>query len=347
MTRIFGWQEDTSGCGHYRIQVPLKALASRGFDATYGRVLPLDVLHDSTADVIVAQRLADPGSTRTWQHLAEHSDSMLVLDLDDDMWNIEAHNEPAFSVYNQQALRDLERNIAAAHLVTVSTATLAEVASKFNSNVAVVPNCVDSWMLDHQPPVTNDLLTVGWAGGYSHLKDWDECAPAVKRFVDRNPDVELHTIGAYFTARPNRARHSNWLPGVEDYLRYIDFDIGLAPLRPGVFNRSKSDLRVRELGALGIPVIASDFGPYADTVAHGETGWLVKYPHDWTTALRALADPDTRAAMSIAARQVARGWTIDHNLHHWLDAYNLNHHGNNHDRAEDSPDAHVAAHLLQ
>ena len=47
------------------------------------------------------------------------------------------------------------------------------------------------------------------------------------------------------------------------------------------FTRCKSDLKVLDYSALGIPGIYSRVTPYAATVNHGETGWLADNTTDF------------------------------------------------------------------
>jgi glycosyltransferase involved in cell wall biosynthesis len=112
-------------------------------------------------------------------------------------------------------------------------------------------------------------------------------------------------------------RHTQWIESVPDLYKAIDFHIGLAPLRPHVFNQSKSHIKALEYAALGIPCIASDTGPYPDFIRHGETGFLVKQPHEWAKYLRELLDPALRADMSAKARSLASEHTIENNVHLW------------------------------
>ncbi len=83
---------------------------------------------------------------------------------------------------------------------------------------------------------------------------------------------------------------------------FLAADLAIAPsTRAESFGRG-----VVEAAAMGRPVLASRLGALAETVVHGQTGWLVA-PGDadaWTRAIGvALAtEADTRAAMGAAAR---------------------------------------------
>jgi glycosyltransferase involved in cell wall biosynthesis len=69
-------------------------------------------------------------------------------------------------------------------------------------------------------------------------------------------------------------------------------------------------------------VVASDFGPYAESVIHGETGFLVKRPHEWGRYLGMLAeDVALREQMSINAKLWATNRTVQGNAGQWELAY--------------------------
>lgn len=78
------------------------------------------------------------------------------------------------------------------------------------------------------------------------------------------------------------------------------FDIGIAPLAKNRFNECKSDLKLIEYGAWGLPYVASDVSPYRgyheDT--GGQFGFVCKTSDQWEQALRCLIEePDVRRHM--------------------------------------------------
>lgn len=321
MVRIFFWAADSSGCAYYRCELSAAQLAKRGHEVLVNTVMPPEWLN--SADIIVGQRVCQPGVTARWQRLAKEGRVKLVYEIDDDLLDIDHWNGPAHSFFGQPEIRaNVIRNIEAADLVTVSTAQLAEVVSEYNRNVAVLPNCIPEALLTTQRPVA-EQTTIGWSGGASHKLDLAELGSALTQFIRRYPEVGLHIIGDAKAASQltkginERARFTPWVESVPDFHAVIDFDITLAPLRPSKFNRSKSHIRPLEAAALGIPVVASDFGPYAEFVRHGETGLLVKRPHEWSKYLRQLLDSSTRLEMGANARKLAQYHTIEHNIELW------------------------------
>jgi glycosyltransferase involved in cell wall biosynthesis len=321
--KIFGWACDTNGCGQYRIGLPMWGLSAAGHDARAFLDLNVDLPGD--LDVLVAQRLSSPEDTDLWLALAERGDRTyrMVFEIDDDLWNLHPTNVSATSWFTSEALARMDACIAAADAVTATTEQLAERVRSRNPNVHVIPNCIDAALLTRQRRRA-ERVTVGWAGGSSHGVDFGAVQSELKSFLRRNPEVDTHFIGANFgdlVGRPE-TRHTGWTQNLVEYLSNIDFDIGIAPLAYHVFNKSKSDLKVLEYAAVGIPVVATDFGPYSDSVQHGVTGFLVKRPHEWARYLRDLVNDEAmRAEMGDNARRWAATRTIQANIWRWEAAY--------------------------
>jgi len=119
-------------------------------------------------------------------------------------------------------------------------------------------------------------------------------------------------------------------PDIRKYYSLVRtaFDIGLAPLARTRFNASKSDLRLLELAALGIPWVATDFGPYADGAeglgCEDRGGLTVSKPRGWWTHLAALAASDSyRISLRTAGRKWAATRTVDKVLPLWEKALGL------------------------
>jgi glycosyltransferase involved in cell wall biosynthesis len=309
-----------SGCGFYRIVLPLRALKANGWDARWQAGTPPP---DSAAyRLIVGERLDRAEAQGHWRRLrARHR---LVYEVDDDVFHVDPTNYMAWRVYGQPGVQDAVSHMAAtSDLVTVTTEPLAQVMREHNPNVAVLPNCIPGWLCDHPRPRAGKL-TVGWTGGASHTLDVAMIAEPVREFMRTHRDWQLHIVGTDFrpTLHMLTARFTRWEPDPEDYYRRLDFDIGLCPLTGSVFDAGKSAVKAMELGALGIPVIASDVEAYRGYVVDGVTGFLVSTPKQWRARLRELAaDEALRESMGAKARELARQHTIEGNWQRWADAY--------------------------
>lgn len=325
--KIFGWLADRSGCGYYRLMLPGAELVKAGHDVMLDGVLP-PAAKRGECDVIVGQRTCNEGASHTWQKLARAGHTKLVFETDDLLSDVDPSNRPAHRFYDAETVRRYHDNMAVADVITVTTDRLAEHAREINRTAAihVLPNQIPEWLLEHERPVTNDLMTIGWRGGLSHGRDFGELARPLRQFLQHprfRHSAELHAMGAPYhervATRHGRTRWTGWYESVSDFLRAVDFDMAVIPLRPSIFNDAKSDLAVVEMSALGIPVIASDTGPYASTSA---PILRVSTPKQWAEELRSLAEDERyRRILGKEAREWAAGRTIEAHAWRWEEAY--------------------------
>lgn len=335
--KIFAAHDGGSGCAWYRMTMPLQELARHpGFEVTFADAGDSNGPHTVTArhlegyDIIVGQRLSKHDGLQVWRG-ARTPFSRLVYETDDDVWTINPENWQAYTHFRDETIRDaITHGAQVADLITVSTPHLAQVMTGHtgNANVAVLPNCVPSWVTQG-PRAARARPAIGWQGGASHGVDVGIIVQPVRRFLKRFPAWDLRLCGTDY--RPTfrlpkaRADFSTWVRVNDDprgYYATMDFDIGLAPLADNDFNRSKSMIKCLEYNALGIPVIASDVEPYRDYITDGVNGFLIRYEHDWLKRMSELAtDAGLREKMSASAREVARAHTIEGSWSSWASAY--------------------------
>jgi glycosyltransferase involved in cell wall biosynthesis len=278
-------------------------------------------------DVIVAQRTCLPGPSQIWQDLARAGHHKLVFEIDDDLWNIDPSNRQAFWFYGQPHQQRMIDNIIVSDLVTVTTEPLADLVSAWNPNVAVLPNMIPSSLLDTPTPVVGERVTIGYGASPSHVRDFGEIARPLKRVLQRFGDsCEFHCMGSDFTDRcrslRGRTRFSSWHDTVSGYLAAVDFNIGIAPLRQSVFNDSKSEIKLLELAALGIPALVSDTGPYRRAYRDGVPCRVFGEGREFeSTLIELLQSPADRAQLGKEAREWASTRCIEQHGHLWAEAY--------------------------
>lgn len=320
---VYGIIADRSGCGQIRMMSPLTALRGAGYRTGWSDRIYSD--QALPAKALIGQRMCQPGITGRWQQLARKSNRpKLIFETDDDLFNIDWKSGDAHQWFSKDEVQaNLTANMAAADVVTVSTEPLAEAVAKINPNVHVLPNYLPAWMLDHERPRQEGKVVLGWGGSFTHGADWDECGQQIRRFLDRAPsNVEFHGMGNDYARLSKfpaaRCRFTPWVKDVPTFWRSIDYDVAVIPLIPSIFNRSKSHIKFLECALLGIPVVASDAGPYSSAIEHGKTGFLVRRPHEWARYLNDLVnDPAMRAEIGSNAKAWARDHTIEGNAWRW------------------------------
>lgn len=326
---VGGWLAGRDGVGYYRIKLPFDELARRGHAVEYRGLLPWRAGRRPPHHVLVGQRISNPGPSMRW--LAAAGQVRRIFEIDDDLLNIDPASRAARGFYNDAFLRArLLANMRGADALTVSTDYLARVIAReyeVTAPIHVLPNCLDPAVFDLPPVDQSGPCVLGWAGSDTHRGDFEHVRRPLRRFFTRHPNASMTFMGTDYRhlAGGPAGGFTPWAPVWDDpvgYMKQLDWQVGIAPLAPTQFNRSKSALKALEYAARGIVVVASDVEPYRAFVRHGETGFLVSQDHQWGHYLEVLADdPNARARMSAAARDLAREWTIDKHIEKWEAAY--------------------------
>ena len=316
------------GSSYYRIWLPFKHLDEQSHHITGvlppgGKIPgPQDI---QGLDVLTFQRPAGKEGARMLERLVGQG-TALVYEVDDDMLNVDSSGLPHLA--DDRSREAVRRCLRLCDMVTASNEYLADTVRPFNDNIRILPNHVKAGLLD-QPKARKpnpELVTIGWAGGTSHLVDMVEIAEVLRDTLYVHGRTETHFIGFDFSPLlgdlRGRARWTRWEQDVGAYYKHIDFDICIAPSADVPFNRSKTWLRALEMGAMGVPVVAANRLPYSDYVVDGKTGFLVNSLEEWRARLTDLIhDPEMRAEMGAAGKEQAAGWTIEEGWRLWEQAY--------------------------
>jgi glycosyltransferase involved in cell wall biosynthesis len=322
--RIFGWSNAQGGVHHYRIREPLRGLALRGHETRSLPAAMLDVFEQY--DVVLVRGLHHPRNSMLWRYAAESGKHALrVYDLDDDIWAWNPGSEEDRYWTNERRL-NVELNIQCADLVTTPTTAMADVLSALNPRVAVLPNTIPKQLLQWLPP-KRDRFVIGWQGAQQHVKDLELIYNPILRFMLRYPDVEFHLWGPgkimdFPDALAERIFCYAWTNRVWDHYTRLSMDVGLAPLdKRDRFNETKSDIKLREYAALGIPYIASRCEAYTST-ATSTRGLVANGESEWEAALVELyRNASLRQWIAEQGRVRARLWTTEENGKEWEQAY--------------------------
>jgi glycosyltransferase involved in cell wall biosynthesis len=230
-------------------------------------------------------------------------------------------------------LARIERSLIEADGLVVHTARMAEEVQRFNRSIRVIPQALPP--LDELPkprPITGPRIRIGWVGTQSHQGDLEMIGPAVRQLLARYPDVTFVLAGPDFPpwavaarSSPQIELHPGWvpLPAYYRWLASLALDVFMTPLVDIPYNTVKPCLKPLEAAGLGIPVIASRVGSYADDLEHEDTALLVANTTEaWLGALtRVVADADLRAHLSVRGRAWAATRTIEQTGPLWADLW--------------------------
>lgn len=343
--RILWLISDRMGCGTYRALVPALTLQdSKVADSEF-------LLHDECkrhrhdsfddAGVVVFQRAV--GDTFVeWIKACRKLGIRTVFEMDDDLFHVAKHS-PAGAHWNQKSIqRQLRAELDLVDHVICSTRPLQEMVQqemgwKSPSKMTVCHNHLHRaiWgneILNSVMPYPNQKIVIGWQGSTTHDVDFKEALPALRRVLDEHPHTVLRLFGSLPLSMQGviPEERFQWAKGVpfERYpttLRFVNFDIGIAPVTNSNFNRGKSNLKWLEYSALGIPCVASKVYPYARSIEHGVTGYLATTADEWYAALTPLVeDAELRQRIGAQARQhVWQQWGAAAHAPFWTEALAL------------------------
>ncbi len=315
---------DWQGCGHYRILHPFRAMA--GELRLEGGLKHGDFHFTDAAriqpDVIVLQGAwLNEGILTQIRRYREITGAKVVLEFDDYLPNI-----PTRSIYRkklpQGVIKNMRRAIEQVDWLVVSTPVLAQEYADYHGDIRVALNGLpaDPWRGLSSRRRAGRKMRVGWAGGISHTGDLAEIRSVVQDLQD---EVEWVFMGM----KPDGVQ-CEYHPGVTidrypEELAGLNLDLAVVPLELNQFNRCKSNLRLLELGACGVPVIATAIEPYRCDLPVT----LVRNRHqDWVEAIRShLADPDALERKGDALRDaVLRNWMLEGEfLDQWARAWGV------------------------
>jgi glycosyltransferase involved in cell wall biosynthesis len=155
--------------------------------------------------------------------------------------------------------------------------------------------------------VTDESILIGFFGSESHYDDLEILEEPIKRILDEYKNVIFCVMGGYVL--PLSVICNKWklpfnkflflpIKQIHDYPSYVNcFDIGLAPLQKTVFNRGKSNLKLIEYGALGIPYVASKVANFQrfQTESKAIGGFTCDSTEEWYRSIKFLIEnPEKR-----------------------------------------------------
>ena len=240
----------------------------------------------------------------------------LVFDPEDYSQNPNLKQLPAQEVRGLlQGVEAYRQALALCRNAIASTAVLAErMRAVGQGNVLVVENALDSETLTLieglRPRAADGRIRLFYGSGTrTHDSDFALIAPALLRVAHRHPTMDIVLMGELalppdLAALGERVRRLPGKPYGEYLALLAEADITVAPLVPGAFNDSKSNIKFLEAAMAGVPAVCSPRSAFAQVIEHGRTGFLAEGEEEWFDALDALAaDPALRARLANAARE--------------------------------------------
>jgi len=309
----------------YRAELPMRALGEAGHRAEF--VLwdqtgppPFDYLRQ--ADVVHMWRLFREPARRLATALTD-AGVAVVFDNDDDMTRV-PKGSPAYKEMKAAKSAVASELSAMLRLVTLVTTTGAELAGRLRrlgGDTRIVENYVETGFV-REPRPGGDGVTIGWVAGAEHRGDLRDLRlrRTLEALLAQQSHVSLVSVGLDLGVQSDRYTHVEHVDFSELPDTIARFDLGIAPIADVSFNRVRSNIKVKEYAACGVPWLASPIGPYRG-LGEEQGGRLVA-DYDWAEALTDLvADASARAALAERAAAWGRTQTVVANVGEWEAAF--------------------------
>jgi len=311
---------------HYRHLIPLAALRERGHEvvqATEGIGRDTARSHPERlrgCDVILGYRALEPHELRGVKSAIARG-AAFVWDTDDDLSAL-PRESPYYAVSGGRAARRIFAatvEIArAAHVVTTSTPALAE---RYRGEGIERIEAIDNHLAPKAASAgrrRHDGIVIGWTAGLEHASELPRIpiVDTLRRLLDADRRVRVASLGLDLGLPSDRYEHHAEVPFDRLQLHAGGWDVGIAPLADIPFNRTRSNVKLKEYASAGTPWLASPIGPYAG-LGEAQGGRLVA-DDGWYEALADLVDHRfARARLGRKARAWAKTQTIDRAVGRW------------------------------
>ncbi len=304
---------DQFGPSYHRIYVPLKTI--KGVDkCLITNHLTEARIEEHGCDVLFYNRLPPANELEEVIKLKEKYGFKIVVDMDDH-FNLDA-THIMHDYYQEHGISSkIINSLSIADAITVTHGRLGDALSSYHQNIWAVPNSINRGFEQFQIDRTkSERIRLFWQGSITHENDLKILRYPLSR-ISNDPIANkiFMVMCGFHEGEKTWERMAHYytaglkIPGAiqggteaeKYYANYSFADIALIPLVESRFNSYKSNLKVLEAAAAGIPVIVSAVHPYKDdfppefvNYVHNQTEW---YKH----IKRLTNDPEERKAQGM------------------------------------------------
>ena len=244
------------------------------------------------------------------------SGAKLIFDFDDSIWlqNVSDANKTFVWLKNPHKTAKI---IASSSLVVAGNPYLKNYASRYNSNVVIVPTTIDTNEYRKIDLIKDARkVVIGWSGSITTIKHFEYAIPFLKEIRDKFYDlVEFRVIGdSKYVNEELSIKGLAWNKQTE-IADLSSFDIGIMPLPDDEWAKGKCGLKGLQYMALEIPTIMSPVGVNTDIIQDNVNGFLASDINEWIDKLTLLIESEQlRREIGTRARStVVEKYSIESN----------------------------------
>ncbi|MFL6734100.1 MAG: glycosyltransferase, partial [Sphingomicrobium sp.] len=287
------------------------------------------------ADVLIFSRYSGPCASEilSW---AKRNSVPVIYQIDDDLLAVpRSLGETKFAYHNDpKRLATVRTLLTGSDLVYASTEALRQRLNATVPGVDAVTGPINCSGRVLKVPRQGPARVLGYVASADHLPNLMMVLPAIVGLLDRHSDLSFELFGSI----PVPEQLQRFGPRVRkidpiaDYDAFLDalgerqWEIGIAPLVPTPFNRTKSNNKWVEYSSVGVAVIASADMVYDQCCADG-CGLLVDGLDEWRAALERLVTDEAErlATVQRAQRKLESDYGLDQHRRQILTIIELAH----------------------
>ena len=302
LSRVIQYYADYSGCGFWRMIWPEHLLNAFNLMTVHGStVMNLDPRYYIHTKVVRIQRQATSHQLKFVQFLKEISKEIgfrLIYEIDDLVFSedIPDYNKykPAFT--DPEIRKNCQDIMSLCDEVTVTCPFMKQyyMEKTGHPNVTIIPNFPPKFWLGHfydEKQISNNYDTykkkprILYAGSGAHFDvdnrvgQNDDFAHVVKAISDTVDKYQWVFLGAYplplaHLVQSGKIEFHPWqnLYNYGEKIKNLRINMLVAPLQNNNFNKSKSDLKLVEANAFGLPIACQDLCTYENAQFKFNTG---------------------------------------------------------------------------
>jgi len=294
-------------------------------------------------DLIIVQRCYKYPLVKLVKKICDIVGKKMVFETDDDYLNLPIYNPCSEELKHPEVKAGFIEILKMADLVTVSTQELKNVYALYSKNIEVLPNNVRNVYYAKDSAVAEPdkdgkvnpycvfgflnvpkyiklgnqyvrNIRIGYTATPTHLVDFNQIKYHLFKVLKR---YKKNVTMIYIGDRRFKDIHMQEMTGEYYNMIHLDnqpydlynfnirnFDIGLAPLVPDIFNMSKSPLKLLEYGSWGIPAVAPEFITYNREFTNGVNYLSYYNPKEFADQLCELIEKEElRERLGNAARE--------------------------------------------
>lgn len=303
LKRAMNYLADYGGCGYYRCMAPnfLLNLYQKAV-VIESTAMVLDPKFYGTVQAVKFQRQATPHQkefVKSLKQLSAQSKNLkLIYEVDDVIFaeDIPMYNRNRDAFTSPEIQNSIKEILSMMDEIIVTTEYFRDymIEKSGNKNVTAVPNYLMKWWFDryynlgdlvkkYEKNKKKPIIAIFASGTHvdvaNRVNQQDDFAAVVQHIIKTRTDFAWHFYGSYpLPLKPfidsGHIKYFPWvqLPDFAETMANSGAQMTFAALQDNNFNRCKSNIKLIESGAIGMPCACPDLVTYKDAFLKYKTG---------------------------------------------------------------------------